>query len=98
MRINFDKIKRMLFPTKIHQALFTPKIEQVGDLTRQRIEDIEYPVGDWRWSGVHKLFQYKYWCKCGTVLTDGPSGGCSVNAVCEKCRINYGCLDGYYGR
>jgi hypothetical protein len=40
---------------------------------------------------------YIYYCKCGTTLTEGPSGGCSVNAVCEKCRVNYGCLPGYYG-
>jgi hypothetical protein len=37
------------------------------------------------------------WFENGTTLTAGPSGGCSVNAVCEKCRHNYGCLPGYWG-
>lgn len=32
---------------------------------------------------------------CGTQLTDGPCGGAAVNAVCDKCRINFGCLPGY---
>jgi hypothetical protein len=72
-------------------------IEKYGKLTRQRVEDIDYPVGDWRWTGSHKIYQYQYWCNCGTKLTDGPTGGCAVNAVCGKCRINYGNLPGYWG-
>ena len=40
---------------------------------------------------------YRYWCDCGTELTDGPSGGGATNAVCERCNINYGCLPGYWG-
>lgn len=40
---------------------------------------------------------WNYFCPCGTKLTEGPEGGGSVNAVCETCRINYGCLPGYYG-
>lgn len=38
-----------------------------------------------------------YKCNCGTVLTEGPWGGCAVNAVCRTCDINYGCLPGYHG-
>lgn len=38
-----------------------------------------------------------YYCTCGGKLTEGPEGGASVNAVCKPCRINYGCLPGYYG-
>lgn len=41
--------------------------------------------------------QWDYKCKCGERLSDGPEGGLSINAVCEKCKINYGCLPGYYG-
>ncbi len=44
-----------------------------------------------------KLTKYRYWCACGTELTDGPSGGCAVNAVCETCKLNYGNLPGYWG-
>jgi len=75
-------------------------------LKRQRIKDIEYPIsgqmGRYDWgqynSGVRNLVQYKYWCSCGTLLTEGPTGGCAVCAVCKKCRINYGAdLPGYWG-
>ena len=41
--------------------------------------------------------QWEYYCKCGTRLSEGPEGGCSINAVCARCKINYGCLPGYYG-
>lgn len=66
---------------------------------RKRKEDINYPIGDWRWSGGGMIFKdYDYWCpKCGTKLTDGPRGGLAVNAVCVTCKINYGCLPGYNG-
>ncbi len=67
------------------------------DLTRKRVEDVTMPVGDWRWQGSRSYAQYRYWCKCGTELTDGPRGGVSVNAVCETCRTNHGCLPGYWG-
>jgi hypothetical protein len=40
---------------------------------------------------------YEYYCECGTTLSEGPSGGMSINAVCNKCMINYGCLPGYFG-
>jgi hypothetical protein len=40
---------------------------------------------------------YIYTCKCGTDLTEGPCGAGSINAVCKTCKINYGCLPGYYG-
>jgi len=68
-------------------------------LKRQRIEDIKIPIGDWRWgSQSSTLVQYRYWCFCGTELTDGPRGGAAVCAVCEKCKINYGAdLPGYWG-
>jgi hypothetical protein len=60
---------------------------QYQGLTRVKIKD--------RYCQVSYCWQYT--CKCGTVLTEGPSGGCSVNAVCKSCKINYGGLDGYYG-
>jgi hypothetical protein len=72
-------------------------------LKRQRIEDIPFGGGG---IGMHRVFhpagvvnlrQYRYWCPCGTELSDGPSGGAAVNAVCDKCRINYGDLPGYWG-
>jgi len=70
-------------------------------LKRQRTSDISFGGGG---IGMNRILnpagsiflkQYRYWCKCGTELTDGPTGGCAINAVCEKCRINYGCLPGY---
>lgn len=66
----------------------THPIEKIGALTRQRIEDF-YMCG-------RMLIQYRYWCSCGTELTEGPCGGLAVNAVCEKCRVNYGCLTGFF--
>lgn len=36
----------------------------------------------------------QYFCsECGGELTPGPSGA-GTNQVCEKCRINFGCLPG----
>ena len=36
----------------------------------------------------------QYFCeKCDGELTPGPSGA-GTNQVCERCRINYGCLSG----
>lgn len=72
-------------------------------LKRQKIEDIHYPSGIWRSDGngggpgVY-LEQYQYWCECGTELTDGPTGGMAVCAVCKKCKVNFGAdLPGYWG-
>lgn len=73
-------------------------------LKRQRVEDIQYGGGGLGLrrfthpAGTINLKQYRYWCPCGTELTDGPTGGCAVNAVCKKCRINYGNLPGYWGQ
>jgi len=62
-------------------------------LKRLRLPDIKIPVGDWRWGSASRPYpQYRYFCPCGETLTAGPCGGAAVNAVCEKCRINYGCL------
>jgi len=84
----FRKLLRMEAPIEDYR----------DNLKRQQIEDVELPVGDWRWRGTYKLIQYKYWCGCGTELTDGPRGGAAVCAVCEKCKINYGAdLPGYWG-
>jgi hypothetical protein len=42
--------------------------------------------------------RYRYWCPgCQHQLYPGPEGGCSVNAVCPACQINYGCLPDYLG-
>lgn len=36
----------------------------------------------------------RYWCPiCGNLLTDGPSGGASVNMCCTICNINFGSLE-----
>ncbi len=81
--------------------LFKPQIEfyEAGEftLTRKRIEDIEIPLGDWHWPVERSIIRYKYWCSCGTELTDGLSGGWAINAVCKKCNRNYGCLPGFWG-
>jgi hypothetical protein len=38
-------------------------------------------------------FTIIYHCpQCGSQLAEGPSGGSSVNLVCHKCKINYGCF------
>lgn len=60
-------------------------------LSRQLVSPTE-------WAKGCLLTTYRYWCPCGEELSDGPCGGAAVNAVCEKCKINYGCLDGYWGR
>lgn len=45
--------------------------------------------GDW--------FAYRYWCPdCNEELSAGPRGGASVNVVCHKCKINWGCLPDFY--
>lgn len=50
-----------------------------------------------RQSGYHYTTQ-SYWCpRCSEPLWGGPEGGGSVNLVCTKCNINYGCLPGGYG-
>ena len=71
-------------------------------LTRMKAGYTEFPVygvmGHIENAGRTQSYRYKhyrYFCPCGTELTDGPEGGCAINAVCEKCRINYGCLPGY---
>lgn len=64
-------------------------------LQRQQAKDAEFPAS--RFSSM-RLRSYRYWCPCGTELTDGPCGGAAVNAVCETCKINYGDLPGYWGR
>jgi hypothetical protein len=70
-----------------------------GGLIRVRLKDEKVPIGDWRWwPGFRRVPQYRYFCNtCGTTLTDGPCGGASINVVCEKCRVNYGCLPYYEG-
>src|SRR5581483_5682454 len=85
------------------KALLVRKPKAWGDpttgLTRIRVEDgffgtygvLNHPENFGR-TGGYVIPRYRYFCKCGTVLTDGPCGGASVNAVCEKCGINYGCL------
>lgn len=66
-------------------------------ITRESLPNITFG-SQFNSGAVSYLGQYRYWCpKCDTVLTEGPSGGCAVNAVCEKCKINYGCLPGYWG-
>lgn len=72
-------------------------------LKRQRTKNIEYGGGGiglqriMHPAGTINLKQYSYWCQCGALLSDGPTGGAAVNAICEKCRINYGNLPGYWG-
>lgn len=73
-------------------------------LKRQRIEDIPFGGGGIGYrkithpAGTINLKQYRYWCSCGTELTDGPTGGDAVCAVCSKCKLNYGAdLPGYWG-
>jgi hypothetical protein len=47
---------------------------------------------------THSVEEWIYFCPaCGQALVAGPEGGCSVNAVCKACHINYGDLPGYYG-
>jgi len=47
--------------------------------------------GSWESPGVLQMYTQYYCSKCDGELTPGPSGG-GTNQVCEKCRINYGCL------
>ncbi len=70
-------------------------------LTWEPAPSIEFGGGGMGWNrllhpaGTLTTPQRKYFCECGTELTDGPTGGAAINAVCEKCRLNYGCLPGY---
>jgi hypothetical protein len=69
-------------------------------IQRRRLPNILYGGSGF---GGHRsnpivLPNYEYWCpKCDSLLEDGPRGGMSVNAVCKKCDINYGCLYGFRG-
>jgi hypothetical protein len=67
----------------------TKELFEDRGLTRIKIKD--------KHSANPSHYCWEYTCKCGTVLTEGPEGGCDVNAVCKPCKINYGCLPGYYG-
>lgn len=54
-------------------------------------------VGYVEWQRV-KFPNFKYWCPhCDSELSEGPRGGLSMNAVCKKCRINFGCLPHHNG-
>lgn len=78
----------------------TPKIK-VGEQERVQIQDMIFlrvRVQDQSLFGRGTLPTYRYYCPdCGSELSHGPEGGMAVNAVCRKCRINYGCLPGYWG-
>ncbi len=91
-----------LYSFKRREPPAKPEIEEfefAGLTFKRRLKEIvHFPVGDWRWSGTNEIPDYEYWCPdCGTLLTDGPRGACSVNAVCEKCKANFGCLPNYLG-
>ncbi len=48
------------------------------------------------WAVTHDFGReyVQYYCsRCCEELTPGPSGA-GTNQVCEKCRVNYGCLPG----
>lgn len=65
-----------------------------AEIRRQTKEQIM--VHGWGGYGRHgELPLYvQYFCRqCDGELTPGP-GGAGTNQVCEKCRINYGCLPG----
>lgn len=107
--VKFQIVAMKEFITRIVKWLTKPLKDQprthpvepyYNSLTRQRVEDLIYGgVGlpGKKPSGRMRLIQFRYWCKCGTELTDGPTGGAAVNAVCEKCHKNYGELPGYWG-
>lgn len=75
------------------------RVHSAAGITRRKLPVIEYGSSFFgrETAGTIKLPNYEYWCKCGQQLEDGPSGGLSVNAVCKKCMINYGCMYGFRG-
>ncbi len=67
-----------------------PIEEKYGEcLTRIAVDP---PTPGWPYACV----EYRYFCSCGTELTEGPWGGAAINAVCKTCRINYGNLPGCF--
>lgn len=48
-------------------------------------------------SGQKKIKLWVYYCdECLCCLTQGPTGGASMNLVCNRCNINFGCLPDAY--
>lgn len=48
-------------------------------------------------SGRKKIKLWVYYCdECLCCLSQGPSGGASMNLVCNRCKINFGCLPDAY--
>lgn len=46
------------------------------------------------WDALWSDHFFQYFCsQCDGELTPGPSGA-GTNQVCEKCRLNFGCLPG----
>jgi len=65
----------------------------VGEFISIKVETLKLAVGDWRWIGTREHHMFAYYCpKCGDRLSEGPSGGGSVNCVCHQCKVNYGTL------
>jgi hypothetical protein len=81
----------------LHRLFYTKKeqnrIEVFGNgLFRRRLM-----VEHFRRPHAQLYERWVYYCdKCLSCLTEGPSGGASMNLVCNKCKFNYGCLPGSY--
>ena len=53
-----------------------------------------YKTGILKPGDTRPQMYWQYFCdQCGDELTPGPSGG-GTNQVCEKCKVNFGCLPG----
>lgn len=96
-------LKSVMTPIADQTEVYQTGWDEHPTLTRKRAGSITFGGGGigmnrvTRPAGSLVLKTYDYWCSCGTQLTDGPRGGDSVNAVCETCKLNYGCLPGYWG-
>jgi len=61
------------------------------EIRQQTKEQLHNGWGGYDGNGNLPLY-HQYFCpECNGELTPGPSGG-GTNQVCEKCKINYGCL------
>lgn len=47
------------------------------------------------WDRNFHYWKWRYFCPaCEQRLVGGPDGAGSINLVCKRCHINYGCLPG----
>ncbi len=79
----------------VHVGMIYPSQDVYGNWIKRQVY---LPTRNCKYvTGYHYSTQ-SYWCAyCFENLHEGPSAGHSVNMICTKCGINFGCLPGGYG-